>query len=161
MGTEKLAKALMLTVQEATDLKRLYFARLPKVRIFIRDVVSRGESRGFVYNWFGRRCHISDPQFAYILPNHVIQGGGADVLKIAMNLIDAFLLKRKARSRMVLQVHDQLLTEIHRDELELAPEIVRIMESVYKPKNKMKLTCSASHSWERWGKKFEKAGYPE
>ena len=158
MGTEKLARSLGVTVAEARGYKDLYFARLPRVENFIAQVSGRGKTRGFIFNWAGRRCHIADREWAYILPNHLIQGGGADVIKFAMTQLAKYLADKK--SRMLLQVHDELLFEIHSSELDIVPVLKEIMESVYKPRNGMKLTASVEHSAVSWGAPDKVKGFP-
>ena len=87
-GIATLAQGLGISVPDATRLRIKYFSRLPKVKHFIKRVMSVGEARGHIFNWMGRRCHITNPSFAYTLPNHLIQGGAADVIKMAMPQID-------------------------------------------------------------------------
>ena len=148
-GIDKLAKMIGTTPQEARDIKLDYFGKLPLVERFIRSVTKTGEARGFIYNWMGRRCYIEKKEWAYILPNHLIQGSGADVIKDAMNSIDHFL--KPYESRMVLQVHDELVFEIKKGEEEIVEPIKKIMEDVYQPRNGMKLTCSTEFSTVSWG----------
>jgi DNA polymerase-1 len=148
MGKRKLATSLGITESDANDLICTYFAKLPRVKPLLTAIARAGEARGFVFNWFGRRCHISSKDFSYVLPNHLIQGGCADVIKIAMNLIGGYLLAKKSPTAMLLQVHDELLTE--GPDAEDIPKIVEIMESVYKPQNGMRLTCSIEHSAKSW-----------
>lgn len=158
MGNEKLASALKCSQEEAKTFRAQYFNKLPKVKAFINQVISIGERRRYIYNWAGRRCHISHKDYAYILPNHLIQGGGADVIKFAMTKLFAFL--REKRTNILLQVHDELLFEVHNSELDIVMDIRNIMESVYKPYNDMKLTCSVEHSWKSWGACDKIKGFP-
>lgn len=160
MGNAKLAKALGITLAEAKELKFRYFDRLPKVQRFIQSVMGTGISRGYCWNWFGFRNRISSSEYAYILPNHIIQGGCAQVLRIAMVRIASYLQTNRLMSGMVAQVHDELLVEMHRTELQHVLEIQKIMEDVYQPKNGMRLDCSIEHSWFSWGKFDMKAGAP-
>lgn len=158
MGTEKLAKALGVPVQEAARLKYIYFSKLPRVKGLIQAVIGVGRERGYIWNWAGRRCHISSPEFAYVLPNHLIQGGCADVVKFAMVKLADFLADKK--TRMICQVHDEILFEVHKSELHLIPELKTIMESIYTPKNGLYLTCSVEHSWKSWSTKDKIKGLP-
>lgn len=160
MGVEKLAAALGLTVRQAKELKKLYFARLPKVRDFINLVIAAGESRGYIYNWAGRRCHVARRDWAYILPNHLIQGGCADVIKFAMNEIDEYLIANRLQTRILLQVHDELLIECPENEAEVIEPIGAIMEKIYKPQNGMLLTTSTEHSFKSWGYRDKQQGTP-
>jgi DNA polymerase-1 len=159
MGTEKLARALDLSVNDARSLKDLYFAKLPRVENFIAQVSGRGKARGFIWNWAGRRCYISNREWAYILPNHLIQGGGADVIKFAMPKIARYLANKQ--SRMLLQVHDELLFEVHKSELDIVPHLKSVMEDIYTPRNGMFLKCSVDHSWKSWGNPDKEKGMPE
>jgi DNA polymerase-1 len=106
----------------------------------------------------GRRCYINDRNFAYKLPNHLIQGGCADVVKVSMNELDDFLEDKK--SRMVLQVHDEILFEVHESELDLVPKFKAIMESIYPARNGMKLVAEVEHSWKSWAARDKVKGFP-
>ena len=107
-----------------------------------------------------RACHISSPEFAYILPNHLIQGGCAQVLRIAMVQLDEYIRAKKLRSFMTLQVHDELLFNVHKDELGEVNKFREIMEAAYRPRNGIRLDCSVEHSWISWGKFDQKKGAP-
>jgi len=149
-GIGKLASALGVTYAQASGLKEHYFSSLPQVARFSRTVINTAKARGFVFNWLGRVCHFSE--HAYTAPNHLIQGGCADVIKLAMNVIDDVL--RPYKSRMLLQVHDELLFKIHKSELDIVPSLVKIMESVY-PHKHLPLTAGASYSWKSWADKVK------
>lgn len=155
-GVEKLAKALGLTVPEARELRSTYFAKLPRVKAFTRMVMEKAEKSKVVFNWLGRRCHFENPEFTYAAPNHLIQGGCADVIKISLNRTHEFLKGKK--SRLLMSIHDEALLEIHKDEFDLVPSIVKIMEAAY-PFRHLPLTCSVSHSWKSWADKEK--GYPK
>ena len=157
-GVEKIARMLGVSIREATALRALYFRKLPKVKLFIEKVIEKGKARGFVVNWAGRRCAISNREWAYILPNHLIQGGGADVIKFAMPEVHAVLAPTK--SQMILQVHDELLFEMHADDLHLIPRIQGIMEGIYKPQNGMRLTTAIEHSYKSYGYPDKVKGLP-
>lgn len=147
-GPAKLAGQLGITESAAKDLRRLYFSRLPAVQRLIKQIIDKGRTRGYIYNWAGRRCYIANPEWAYILPNHLIQGSGADVMKFAMTKIHRFLAPHE--SRMVLSVHDELVFEIKDGEEHLIPELRAIMESIYEPFNGMKLETDAKRSSVSW-----------
>lgn len=160
MGAAKLAASLGVNLEEAHRLRALYFAKLPTIQSFIRGVIKTGEARRYVWGWHGNRCHISSPDFAYVLPNHIIQGGCAQVLRIGMVKLDEHIRTRKLRSRMILQVHDELLFEVHKSELGEVAGFKTIMESAYRPRNGILLDCSVEHSWDSWGKWDQKKGAP-
>jgi DNA polymerase I-like protein with 3'-5' exonuclease and polymerase domains len=159
-GLEKIAHMLGITVREARELRLTYFGGLPRVERFIYDVRKAGEARGFVFNWYGRRCNIAQRDWAYVLPNHLIQGGCADVVKVAMNRIDDMLIDKKSPTHMLLQVHDELLIEPPFGDERIIEAVRDIMENVYEAKNGMRLTTSIEHSLKSWGYRHKIKGTP-
>lgn len=139
-------------LRKAKELKAKYFEALPGVKSFISRVIATAKDRNNIINWAGRICRFENREFAYKAPNHLIQGGCADEMKIIMNLLDDFLTPWK--SKLVLQVHDELVLEMHQDEFHLLPSIIKIMESVY-PYRKLPLTVGVEHSWTNWAEKQE------
>jgi DNA polymerase-1 len=159
MGAEKLAAALNISVLDAKSIKKQYFARLPRVQRFIREVIDTAARRGYIKTWVGRKLYFPDSDYAYKAPNHLIQGGCGDIARHAMVELQRRILD-DTRSRMLLQVHDELLFEVHKSELDIIDGIVNIMENTYEPFNGMRLTCGVEHSWESWGKRYVKEGKP-
>ncbi len=150
MGIEKLAKALGVSKEEARDLKDRYFSKFRGVGNLSRQIRTCGLQKGYIQNWFGRVCHIKDRSKSYILLNHLIQGGCSDMAKIAMIQCASYLEPMK--SRLLLQVHDELLFEIHKDELSVVQYLAGVMESVYKSKfSDLTMKVSIDHSWTSWG----------
>lgn len=144
MGLAKLADALKVTVEEAKVLKYRYYRELPNVQKLTRTIMDTATARGFIRNRYNRRYYLDDPKFAYKMPNYLIQGTGADVVRHVIPKINYLLEGMK--SKLLLQVHDELIYKIHRDETHIIPEIKRIMESEYKPMNGMNLTCGVEYS---------------
>jgi len=143
MGIKKLGKAIGVDDAEAKAFKWRYFDALPGVKVFLWNAAKRQEQRGFTWNWFGRRFQLRERRVSYRAPNSIIQGGCADVCKIAMNHIHEYL-KGKV-SRMILQVHDEILFEVSFDEIELVWLFKEAMEKAYPYKN-IPLTCSVEIS---------------
>jgi DNA polymerase-1 len=143
-GDEKLAANLGCRVWDAKQKKKNYFQKLPGVKHFVQSVIRVARDRKYILNWMGRVSDFPDSNFAYRAPNTLIQGGTADVVKLALN--ESADLLAGSKSHAVLQVHDELVFEIHKSELHFCPEIVRIMETVY-PHKLIGLTCSPEHSW--------------
>jgi DNA polymerase-1 len=139
-------------LEKAKDLRQVYFQKLPKIREFTSSVIEIAKSRGYIVNCAGRISHFKDPDFAFKAPNYLIQGGCADIMKKAMLQIHERLDGMK--SKMLVQIHDELLFEIHESELAIVPELRMIMESVYSYK-KLPLTCGVDHSWTSWADKTE------
>jgi DNA polymerase-1 len=141
-GVKNMAELLGVSESEARDLKAKYFSALPKVEKFINRVIQTARARGYVYNWAGRR-YFCEREHAYKMPNRVIQGGGADIMKRSMVLLDSLL--KPYKTHMVLTVHDELDFYLHEREHHLVPEIKKIMEGVY-PSKHLPLTVSISSS---------------
>lgn len=160
MGKDKLAKALKIALAEADSLKKKYFYKLPKVKRLIRDIINVAERRGYITTWSGRKLYFPDPEHAYKAPNHLIQGGCGDIARYAMPRLDERLGLCDS-SHMLIQVHDEIVFEIHKNELDVIDDLKKIMEDVYKPINGMKLTCGVEHSWVSWGKQDVMEGYPK
>lgn len=153
-GPQKLADALKIPFNEAKYLRHKYFENLPNVYRFIEDLKNQVNRFQELQNWFGRRYKIPR-EHSYKAPNYCIQGGTADWVKIAMNNIDEFLLPMK--SRMLLQVHDELLFEIHESEEHIIPELKSLMENVTDttPHNILKYTVGIEYSDKNWHLKQE------
>ncbi len=141
MGNGLLSEKLGCTVKEAKDFKSKYFSSLPKVKKFIRKSTYRAENSKYVTDWMGRRFQFKDKRFAYKAANAIIQGGCSSIVRTAMNQLDDFLAPHK--THMLLQIHDELLFAIHKDEGELIPKIKKIMENAYPP-IRLPMTCSVS-----------------
>ena len=153
-GAQKLADALGKSINYARGVKSEYFRKLPNVKDWSQRVIAHCKRNGYVENWAGRVCKI-DAGFSYKAPNYIIQGGCADLVKKAMIEIDKLLTSRM--SSMCLQIHDELIFNLHCDELGLAPKIVEIMETVY-PHKYLPLTAGPGYSWKSLGDKID--GYP-
>lgn len=155
-GSQLLAKNLGVSVEAADSIKATVLNAIPELADFIERVQAKATKRGMVFNWFGRRCLFPDARFAYRAVNHMIQGGCADVAKIAMVRVHNFLKWRQ--TKMVLTVHDEIVLEVLPQDYGILPEIKIIMENVYVPKNGIKLTCGVDHSFKSLADKVE--GFP-
>ncbi len=125
-----LSKQLTVSVEEARELMGEYFERFGGVRDYLRDVVNEARRSGYTQTMFGRRRYLPDlvsdnrqrrEMAERMALNAPIQGSAADLIKVAMLGVDQALTAAGARSRMLLQVHDELVVEVapgERDELE-------------------------------------------
>jgi DNA polymerase-1 len=137
-----LAKNIGATQAEARAFIDSYFRAFPEIRAYMEDTKAFAHSRGYVETKFGRRCfvaNINNPKLrAYgerAAINAPIQGTNADIIKIAMARIRDELRRKKLDSeiRMLLQVHDELVFEVHGDMVEKASGIIKpIMEGAAK-----------------------------
>jgi DNA polymerase-1 len=125
IGPFGLSTRLEISQGEAKEIIAKYFERFPKVKQYINDTITSAHSNGYVSTLLGRRRYLQDinsnnqnirqnaERQAINMP---IQGTSADMIKLAMIQIQSELLSRKLRSRMLLQVHDELVFEIRKDE---------------------------------------------
>lgn len=147
-GAQKLADTLGCDLVKAKQLKADYFKALPAVSRLHKTVQDTAISRGYLRSVYGMRYFLNDPNYAYKILNHLIQGTGALIIREAMNKI-AYILEG-TKSKLIAQIHDELLFEIHESELDLIPEIKRIMETEWKPINGMNMECDVALSDTSW-----------
>jgi len=134
-----LARQLGITPGEARGFIGRYFERYPGILEYMEQTKKTARDRGYVVSPFGRRCWVpgiadkNGARRAYAerqAINAPLQGGAADIIKRAMVRLPAALKAEGLRSRMLLQVHDELLFEAPEDEAErLAAVVRRVMES--------------------------------
>lgn len=129
-----LSQDLSITRKEATQYIEDYFKTYPGIKTFLDDTVKHAKQMGYVVTLFGRRRPV--PELASsnfmqrsfgerVAMNAPIQGTAADIIKIAMINVHRRLKERQMKSRLVLQVHDELLIEAYQPELEEVREILR------------------------------------
>ena len=122
-----LSQDLSITRKEAAKYIDDYFATYPGIKTFLDDAVAHAKEKGYVVTLFGRRRpvpELSSSNFMQrsfgerVAMNSPIQGAAADIIKIAMIRVNQRLKDQKMKSRLVLQVHDELLIEAYEPELE-------------------------------------------
>jgi DNA polymerase I len=122
-----LSQATKIDQREAQRYIDAYFAAHPRVRAFIDRTLAEGRERGYVTTLLGRRRYLPDLRSnnpvarnaaERMAMNAPVQGTASDMIKIAMVRVDAALRARRLQSRMLLQVHDELLFESSPDEVE-------------------------------------------
>ncbi len=128
-----LSRDLDITQKQAKQYIEDYFATYPKVHEFIEKLVEDGKKQGYVSSMFGRRRPIPElasknfmqRQFGErVAMNSPIQGTAADIIKIAMINVWKRLRKEGLKSRLILQIHDELLIETAEDETEQVKQIL-------------------------------------
>jgi DNA polymerase-1 len=133
-GPFALSRQLGITQDDARRFIEQYFTRFAGVRAWLDRTVAAARERGYVETLFGRRRYIpelKDRNFNIrafgerTATNSPLQGSAADLIKIAMIRIAGALRERGLASRMILQVHDELVLEVPRGEEETATELVK------------------------------------
>ena len=129
-----LSQDLSITRKEAAKYIDDYFATYPGIKTFLDDAVAHAKEKGYVVTLFGRRRpvpELSSSNFMQrsfgerVAMNSPIQGAAADIIKIAMIRVNQRLKDQKMKSRLVLQVHDELLIEAYEPELEEVQTILK------------------------------------
>ena len=129
-----LADRLQISREEAALYIQRYFERFPAVKAFIDQTIAKAERDGFVYTLLGRRRAIPELRSEQrqrrslgerLAVNTVIQGTAADIIKLAMVRCHAALADAGLETRLVLQIHDELLFEGPEAEMDAAAEQVR------------------------------------
>ena len=140
-GAFTMAQQLNKTTAEAKELIDNYYKTFPKLKQFIANQIEFARENGYVETILGRRRYLKNinSQNAIVRSadernavNAPIQGSAADIIKIAMIKIDAILKNGNYKSKMLLQVHDELVFDMHNEEKDiLKPIIIKEMESAF------------------------------
>ncbi|MDF2872675.1 MAG: polA, partial [Anaerocolumna sp.] len=129
-----LGQDLNISRKEAEGYINRYFDTYPGVKAFLDNLVRDGKNDGFVTTIFGRIRPIPELSSSNFMTrsfgervamNSPIQGTAADIIKIAMLRVNDRLKELKLRSRLILQIHDELLIEAHKDEIDEVRELLK------------------------------------
>ena len=156
-GALALSRQLGITLEEAKAFIKHYFERFAGVRVWLDKTVEEARHRGFVETLFGRRRYIPelrDRNFSIrsfgerTATNSPLQGSAADLIKIAMIRIHAALKRERLDTRMLLQVHDELVFEVPESERTVAQGLVkREMEGVASLAVPLVVSVGAGKNW--------------
>ena len=152
-----LARNTGVTQQEAKSFISRYFAKYPGVKRFMDSAVEDGQQNGYALTLMGRRRYLPELTAGSAMVrefgkraamNTPVQGTAADIIKLAMVRVDEALRREKLQSRLILQVHDELLLECPPEEVETASRILQeAMEGVIQ----LSVPLSAEvHQGENW-----------
>jgi DNA polymerase I len=157
IGAFGLKTRLGITQYHAKEIIETYFNTFKRVKQYMDDSVSIAREKGYAETLLGRRRYLRNinnknhfvRQFEErVAINMPIQGTAADMIKLAMIKIHKELQKRKAKTKMVLQVHDELLFDAHKDEVdELTPVIKSMMENALPLKVPVVVDVGVGDNW--------------
>jgi DNA polymerase-1 len=152
-----LSRGLAISPKEAQEFLHRFFARHPKVKAYLDRSVAEGRQRGYVATLLGRRRQMPELRSGNpnlrafgerVATNAPIQGTAADLIKIAMLRMAHALAARGLQSRMLLQVHDELLFEGPPDEMPALEALaVEIMESAMSLSVPLKVDVTTGFDW--------------
>ncbi|MDP9442188.1 MAG: DNA polymerase I, partial [Actinomycetota bacterium] len=132
MESYGLASRLNIPVEEASEILDAYFVAFPRVKAYMARTVAEARDRGYTETLFGRRRQIPELKASNYrirqagerqAMNAGIQGLAADIFKVAIVRLDRALEEQGLRSRLILQVHDEVILEVPPDERERAAEL--------------------------------------
>lgn len=153
MSAFGLARAINTTQARAAEYINRYFSRYPRVAEFMENIRKEAAARGYVETPAGRRIpapHGGNPRAAgRAAINAPMQGGAADIIKAAMLRIDSFLEKKHMQTKMILQVHDELVLEspaAEADDVENA--LPELMCGAAKLKTPLEVSVNRAQNWE-------------
>ncbi len=156
-GAFALAEQTGLSRTEAKQMIEAYFETYPQLKKYMSEQVKKAQEQGYVETVLKRKRHLKDINSAnFVVKAHAernavnapIQGSAADVIKLAMIKIDKKLTERKMQTKMLLQVHDELLFEAPVEEVEAVTELIRTeMESALETKVPLLVEVGAGANW--------------
>lgn len=133
-GAFSLGQDLGISRKEAEEYINAYFARYPKIKTFMEDTIKNGTKNGYVSTLWNRRRNMPELQSSNFVQraageraamNMPIQGTAADIIKLAMIKVHRALQEGGYRSRLILQVHDELLIEAYKEEKDAVAKILK------------------------------------
>ena len=152
-----LASRIGMSQSDAKDFIQNYFATYPTIKACIDGILEQGKSYGYVTTLFGRRRYLQDLQSKNFTVRQVaeraaintpIQGTAAEIIKVAMIHVDHAMKKESLRSKMILQVHDELVFEVLQDEIEIMKQLVKEnMENAVAIKTPLKVDIGVGDNW--------------
>ncbi|WP_460574030.1 DNA polymerase I [Flavobacterium koreense] len=152
-----LSNQTSLSRKESAELIDAYYATYPKLKSYMSNQVDFARENGYVQTVLGRRRYLKDINSANMMVksgaernavNAPIQGSAADIIKIAMINIHKKLTSENWKSKMLLQVHDELVFDVHNSELEkIKPMIKHEMENAFKMDVPLDVEIGVGKNW--------------
>jgi DNA polymerase-1 len=152
-----LSQDLNITRKEADEYIKNYFSKYPKVKSFLDTCIVDAKEKGYVTTMYNRIRMIPELKASNFMQrsfgervamNTPIQGSAADIIKIAMINVYNALNSQNLKSRLILQVHDELLIEAHKDEVDIVNELlIKEMENAVSLKVPLTVDSNTGQSW--------------
>ncbi|WP_343687962.1 DNA polymerase I [Chryseobacterium gleum] len=156
-GAFALAEQTGLSRTEAKQMIEAYFETYPKLKEYMAEQVNKARQLGYVETILGRKRHLKDINSNnFVVRGHAernavnapVQGSAADIVKIAMIKIDRELEEQQLKTKMLLQVHDELVFEAPADEIESASQLIRTeMENALKTQVPLLVEIGVGDNW--------------
>lgn len=159
MSAFGLSRQLNIPRKESQKYMDLYFERYPGVLQYMERTRAQAKEKGYVETLDGRRLYLPDIKSSNAARragaeraaiNAPMQGTAADIIKRAMIAVDAWLEKEKPRVRMIMQVHDELVFEVHRDDVDaVSKKIHELMENSMKLDVPLLVEVGVGENWDQ------------
>jgi len=157
MSDYGLEQATELSREEAAQFINSYFEQYPRVKQYLESTKKQAREKGYVQTLLGRRRSIYEINSSNrqvreaaerMAINMPVQGTSADIIKVAMINLDREMDKRRLKSKMLLQVHDELVFEVPQDELELMRQLVpQAMSTALQLSVPLKVDIKTGNNW--------------
>ncbi len=151
-----LAEQLDIAVGEARSIIHAFYENYPEIKRYRETIINDVQTNGFVTTLTGRKRYlpqINDANYQTrefakrAAMNAPIQGSAADLIKLAMIKVDAFLTNGNYKTKLILQVHDELIFALDPNEEEIISKLVDIMENIFALPLKLKVGVSVGANW--------------
>ena len=157
IGAFSLAQDLKITKKEAEEYMAIYFERYPKIKKYLENIVKDAQDTGYVLTILNRRRFIPEIKSSNkivkalgdrLAMNAPIQGSAADIIKLAMVNVYNKLNEKKLKSELILQVHDELILNVKKEEFEEVKKLVEHeMENAIKLKVALDVDVNFGNTW--------------
>lgn len=157
IGAFSLAQDLKITKKEAEEYMAIYFDRYPKIKKYLENIVKDAEDTGYVLTILNRKRFIPEIKASNkivkalgdrLAMNAPIQGSAADIIKLAMVNVYNKLNEKKFKSELILQVHDELILNVKKEEFEEVKNLVQYeMENAIKLKVALDVDVNFGNTW--------------
>lgn len=152
-----LSQDLSISQKEAKAYIEQYFATYPGIKAFLDKLVSDAKEKGYVETMYGRKRPVPELKSSNFMQrsfgeriamNSPIQGTAADIMKLAMIKVYEGLKEQGLQSRLILQVHDELVIEVHESEVDVVKDLLyRSMKDAAKLKVDLEVDLHTGNSW--------------
>lgn len=153
-----LCEQLGISRKEASDIISSFYLAFPEIKTYLSRIVEQANEQGYVETILGRRRYIREihdsnyqrREFAKrAAMNAPIQGSAADLIKVAMIKVDKLLKKGHYKTKLILQIHDELLFKIPKDEIDILPKLIQeSMEHALDLDVPLKTSLGIAKSWD-------------
>lgn len=152
-----LSQNLNIPRSEASEIIQSYFQEFPAIKQYMDNAILKAREQEFVETLLGRRRYLRDINSRNIATrgfaernaiNAPIQGSAADIIKVAMVNIHRWLQQEKLKTKMIMQVHDELVFDLHKDEVDMVKEnVVKLMKHAVQVEVPMEVEVGIGKNW--------------